>query len=923
MLQLRDRRIAPFDYAILESCVLERYMRTFVALLMFTTFIGLGTASAQQATGTITGSVKDSTGGAVSGANVTVSGPKTASTTTDAQGNFTLANVPAGIYTADVSHGGYLSHTTTDVTVLAGTSTSVAVTLERADLSSLRTIARVTTSSRTGLNRGSSEVTVQQRVEFQNLAAPQINDVLQRAPGVVIQHGSSSPNTSITVGGVQAYETQVLLDGHPLSAGRYGVWFSQFFNSFLVQNIETEVGPGNTTPFAGTAVGGTANIVTPAYTSTPRYDFITGADSYDSQYSSFLTSSKTGHFSYVLGAGYSGDNGPYQNKYGCILDPYTSNGKNNWNTPGAQAVISFCGQLGGPQFSKGEILKARWDFSPTTSLEFGYVGSQGGYNPQASSYGIAAGLVTIVPCLAPSGNSGVQQCNSPGYGNYAGQTINGYFFYPGSVVTNNQPLFTGQLRTAIGNNTILVRPYAGSITRIINGSGEVNYPLFSYVSGAAGDAMCKGNPVFGVPGASSGGYTTCMDSTFSVLEQDKLFGNTLSVIHPIGDTASITGTYDYHSDETFAYYNNPTPPYVVPDTTARFTTLSLTGDTELGPKLRLKAGLYDSMWKLNGTQTGSVSVSGSTASTTMIPLTRTVNRIDPHAGLIFAPSSDTSMRLSFGTSTTFPYAAQVSGASTYSKPSGTGTVTGGTLTQKNPDLAPERATEADLGFDKRLWSDTVLSLDLISTNVSNVFQTPTLTAPPGQVYNYIYEPVNASNLQSQLATLTLRHAPRFGLGYYATVAFNRSVASGIPITSKAFVIPANGIQQCSDGGSATCIPYSKGYASLSWTFKDGSYAGMGVDYEGKNNTYFQGPMAIFDLTLRRPVTPLFDLQLSTENLFNSNTGMGMVTPNAGASVVGENGLGQYGTYVGSTAHVFIPVRPRTVRLQLHYHIGEH
>ena len=63
-------------------------------------------------------------------------------------------------------------------------------------------------------------------------------------------------------GGVQPYETQVLVDGHPLALGQYGVWVSQYFPSFLIGGVEAQSGPGNTTPFANIAVGGTVAGIT-------------------------------------------------------------------------------------------------------------------------------------------------------------------------------------------------------------------------------------------------------------------------------------------------------------------------------------------------------------------------------------------------------------------------------------------------------------------------------------------------------------------------------------------------------------------------------------------------------------------------------------------------------------------------------------
>lgn len=865
-------------------------------------------------TGTISGSVHGGSGSAIAGAQVVISGPATRRTTTDASGNFTISDVPAGIYRLDVSMGGYLPVTETDLTVLAASNVPVQVTLQRADLSSLKTIARVVTSARSSINTGAAAVAVTGRQEFTNLAAPQINEVVQRIPGAVVEHGSSSPNTSISLAGSQGYETQVLLDGHPLSAGRYGVWFSQFFNSFLVQNIETEIGPGNTTPFAGTAVGGTANIVTPGFTSKPAYEVTAGLDSYGSQYSNLLDSGKAGKFSYVFGAGYNGDNRATYGKYGCIIDPAN---KGTWNTPGATGVIQWCGDLSGPQFSKGELIKGRWDFSPATSLELGYVGSQGGYKPQNSAYGVSTGPITIVPCYPQNPPPGTPvHCNNPSANGYIGSTINGYSFYPGSNVLNNQPFFSAQLRTSVGSNTLLIRPYAGNIARIIDGAGEALFPQF-YIPAGQNPKTCTGGPYYGAIGPTQNGLTECLDTQFSVLESDKLKGGTLSFIHPMGNN-EITGTYDYHSDETFAYYNTPSN-VAVPDTTARFHTLSLTGEFGLTSRLSLKAGAYETIWNLAGSQTGPFVNTPKGPKPTTVGLTRTVPRFDPHVALTYQPSYGTSFRFSAGTSTTFPYASQVSGNSTYTPPSATGGAVG-SLSQKNPTLAPEHAFEVDLGVDKRLNDGTILSLDLVNTDISNVFET-TSTQVSNPLYSVVYEPVNAAKLSTQMALLTVRKEPLRGLGYYLSATFARSIPTGIPITSSGFVVPANGIQQCSDGGSATCIPYLKGYGALSYTTADGTFLKVGVDYEGKNNTYFQPPFAIYDMTVRRPVSKEFDVQISASNLLNTNTFSSLVEPNAGVPMIGENQSGQYGNYLSGLPYPRIPVQPRTVRLQFTYHVG--
>lgn len=303
---------------------------------------------------------------------------------------------------------------------------------------------------------------------------------------------------------------------------------------------------------------------------------------------------------------------------------------------------------------------------------------------------------------------------------------------------------------------------------------------------------------------------------------------------------------------------------------------------------------------------------------TIVPFQRTIGSFDPHVALTYQPRAGESFRLAAGTSTTFPYAGIVSGTA-YTTPGATGTVA---LNGKNPMLNPEKAYEADLGFDKRLGDGSIVSLDLIDTQVHNVFENSSV-AVSGQPYSVIYQPLNAANLSSQLAMFTWRREPLVGFGYRFSVTANRSIPTGIPIPAaqKNFSVPANGVQQCSDGGSAVCIPYLKGYGALEYTFADHTFAHIGVDFEGKNNTYFQPPFAIWDLTLRRPVSKEFEVQLSTYNLLNTNTFSGMVTPNAGVPMTGENASGQYGNYAAGLPYPLIPVQPRTVRLQFRYHVG--
>jgi outer membrane receptor protein involved in Fe transport len=115
---------------------------------------------------------------------------------------------------------------------------------------------------------------------------------------------------------------------------------------------------------------------------------------------------------------------------------------------------------------------------------------------------------------------------------------------------------------------------------------------------------------------------------------------------------------------------------------------------------------------------------------------------------------------------------------------------------------------------------------------------------------------------------------------------------------------------------ATCIPYLKAYGHIDYTWKSGTYAGLGIDYEGKNNSYYQPPFAQLDVVLRHPINNMLEVQLSVQNLLNTNAFSDLPAPNAGVPIVAETSSGQT-----SYASTLLPLPPRTLRLQLRAHMG--
>ncbi len=92
-------------------------------LLLFVALVVMIAATAMAQTGTISGTVKSKTGEGLSGANVAITGT-TMGASTDANGNYTIPNAPAGNYRVRVSFIGY-EEILQNVTVVAGQVTTL------------------------------------------------------------------------------------------------------------------------------------------------------------------------------------------------------------------------------------------------------------------------------------------------------------------------------------------------------------------------------------------------------------------------------------------------------------------------------------------------------------------------------------------------------------------------------------------------------------------------------------------------------------------------------------------------------------------------------------------------------------------------------------------------------------------------------
>src|SRR3954451_2915596 len=110
-------------------------MKRFVRLVLISTSLLLmqRVAPAQTTTGSIVGSVTDTTGGVVNNANVTVTNANTGlavKTTTDSSGNYAVTTLPVGSYTVAVEAPGFKRAVNTGITVNVQDRIGVNIALE-------------------------------------------------------------------------------------------------------------------------------------------------------------------------------------------------------------------------------------------------------------------------------------------------------------------------------------------------------------------------------------------------------------------------------------------------------------------------------------------------------------------------------------------------------------------------------------------------------------------------------------------------------------------------------------------------------------------------------------------------------------------------------------------------------------------------
>ena len=248
---------------------LNRWSRVFAMCLL-----GLLRVSAQSGDATVTGSVLDVTGKAIAGAAVSVRSESTGlarSASSDGEGRFSVAGLPAGDYSVEASAPSFATSRRTGVKIAAGGTEDVSLSLNVGELSQTVTVegtvsmAAELAPSQSTLEARSAKSEISPEF-IQNFASPvaDFSELLQMAPGTfsVNPNGVGLGDSKTFFRGFKDGLYTMTVDGIPFNDSNDPTHHSwAFFPSQFIAGIDFDRSPGSAATVGPTNFGGRITLL--------------------------------------------------------------------------------------------------------------------------------------------------------------------------------------------------------------------------------------------------------------------------------------------------------------------------------------------------------------------------------------------------------------------------------------------------------------------------------------------------------------------------------------------------------------------------------------------------------------------------------------------------------------------------------------
>ncbi len=891
--------------------------------------------------GGLQGSIVDERQIAIGGAQIRLSGRRSAVATSDAAGHFRFAAVPPGLYTLFISKPGFSSVSRDDVTILAGQPTLATILLPAASFSSLREIGRVSGSRAGGgsINTSSASIATLSAQTFIDQGQLQLPAVLSEIPGVTTSYTNydaqvttANPGNAFgvpSIRGALPYENSVLIDGHPIVVGSTGTYNLAYLSPYVLQSVEVVKGPGSAVPVINNAIGGTLNLRTLEPTAKSQRSIDYGLDNEVGSFINLQATGTAGKIGYALNYNSTGSPGAYRNHAEPVAPLYatTINGQPIVTSPFTQvagnpaiyqsnsnvATLAGCCVPVNSDFQlRSELAKVRVNFSEQTSVTLSYLGSQ----TQTDLNGLEN---YAYPTTFSSASAAVGPFTS-------GQDVsccqNDQF--PQFLDRNSSNLWQAEVRSALGTNTLLFQGFSGSVHDLLFDGGEngtTTYSVPLYGSVLLGDA----------PGTLTNfnGQTatvTAPGTLYTYDRMDKVGGYSFELDHPVHESIF---SLAYNASKTASYFGGiagfGNALYVPSGSSQTESTLQGRAQLALTPRINATLSDYYFLYTNHSTQDSGLTFADHTHAFEGARL-----------GLTWQPDRNTSLRFGAGSSIAPPYLQLVSTAQAPPVPNNNGLPTYWTVTQNSPDIKPETGFGYDLGADKRFGHGITASADVYLTNLHNQFlQTETLTGSytglccglPAALNLPLYgvASTNLGTSRYEGLELSVRRDPQRGLGFALDGALIRAYVYNLPagfydtvsgaFTQNLGVIPNVNFQPTGLGYNGMLfgrVPYAQGYGELNYR-TGGVFYRLGLTYYGNNNSYSVPAFVVLGATVRARLSSRTTLQLSGENLGGAHANGYLANCVGGVPVPLANHL------LGATESY--SYGPETVRLKFQYATG--
>jgi hypothetical protein len=246
-------------------------MRKFLLTVLFVLFVGVSLFSQQNSA--LVGTLVDTSGAAVPGADVTVTNQDTGlvrKVVTGGSGEYSVPNLPVGLYQVNVSAKGFKSSTTQNIKLDVQRTTRVDLTLQVGTFSETVTVTNAapllqTTESQVSTlidNREILELPLNGRNYIQlNFLVPGTSHGSSNADYIFSTHGD--PVGSFSVNGMRSIYNSYLIDGVPTNDVADG---APSFEPSIDAIEEFRLQTSNYTAQLGSMAGGQVNLVTKAGT---------------------------------------------------------------------------------------------------------------------------------------------------------------------------------------------------------------------------------------------------------------------------------------------------------------------------------------------------------------------------------------------------------------------------------------------------------------------------------------------------------------------------------------------------------------------------------------------------------------------------------------------------------------------------------